>query len=279
MKDQSPWPYDYLTQAAPFNLLHSFIQTLGPGEFPELAQLNALLESQRPAIHLRSGRRLRFVPQSFGNLTFEEQYEPRCYIKGELQTRDNWHDLFNALVWMRYPQAKAALNARHFALLESFSVPAQGRGATRDMATLLDESGVVVACADAEFGKLLREFRWKELFWGHRKSLLKKMDFCVFGHGLYEKLLHPYLGLTGQGLIIEVPPDYFEGTIAQRAAYLDGLLTTYIDDPQHCKRTSELTPVPLLGIPGWDANNAQPAYYDNTAYFRPGRRSQPLSEN
>ena len=88
MKDQSPWPYDYLTQAAPFNLLHSFIQTLGPGGFPELAQLNALLESQRPAIHLRSGRRLRFVPQIFGNLTFEEQYEPRCYIKGELQTRD-----------------------------------------------------------------------------------------------------------------------------------------------------------------------------------------------
>jgi hypothetical protein len=28
----------------------------------------------------------------------------------------------------------------------------------------------------------------------------------------------------------------------------------------------------LLGVPGWAADNNCAAYYDNTAYFRPGRR-------
>jgi hypothetical protein len=28
----------------------------------------------------------------------------------------------------------------------------------------------------------------------------------------------------------------------------------------------------LLGMPGWDEANGVEAYYDNTDYFRPGRR-------
>jgi hypothetical protein len=30
--------------------------------------------------------------------------------------------------------------------------------------------------------------------------------------------------------------------------------------------------VPLLGVPGWSADNESESYYDNTAYFRPGRQ-------
>ena len=27
----------------------------------------------------------------------------------------------------------------------------------------------------------------------------------------------------------------------------------------------------FLGMPGWDANNGNESYYDNSRYFRPGR--------
>lgn len=277
MNDKTEWPYSYLSQALPFSLLHPFIQQLEADHFPNLAQLNALLAARDRDIRVRSGRPLRFVTQAHARLPFEEQYEPRCYLQGELQTREyNWHDLFNALVWMCFPRAKAAINARHFAGLSGLRDKPiqQGRGATRDMATLLDESGVIVACASPELGRLLGEFRWKDLFWTARATLPQTIDFCVFGHGLYEKLLQPYIGLTGQGLLLEVPSDYFAASVEQRAAHLDNLLAEYLDDPRHCLSTCELTPVPLLGIPGWAAGNATPDYYDNTTYFRTGRITQ-----
>ncbi len=273
MNDPTGWPYSYLSQALPLAPLHPFIRHLHDGKFPELTELNALLAKLEPEIRLRSGQPLRLAPQARGRLPFDLQYEPRCYLKGEVQTREhNWHDLFNALVWMRFPGAKAAINARHYAVLgEASESPDKGRGSTRDVATLLDESGVIVACAAPELEQLLRDFRWKDLFWKQRADLAGKIDFCVFGHGLYEKLLTPYLGLTGQGLILEVPPAYFAQSPDERAVWLDELLAAYLDNPRHCLSTRELTPVPLLGIPGWDAANADPAYYDNTKYFRSGR--------
>ena len=84
-------------------------------EFPTLQDCNALLSALQPAIAVSSGQPLRFVPQEYGKLPFEAQYEPRCYLKGEVPTReDNWHDLLNALVWLVFPKAKAAINKRHF---------------------------------------------------------------------------------------------------------------------------------------------------------------------
>jgi len=61
----------------------------------------------RPAVALRGA--------GYGKLPFEAQYEPRCYLKGEVPTRaHNWHDLFNALVWLTFPATKAVINARHY---------------------------------------------------------------------------------------------------------------------------------------------------------------------
>ena len=36
---------------------------------------------------------------------------------------------------------------------------------------------------------------------------------------------------------------------------------------------NDLQPLPLLGIPGVTPENADPAYYDDTWQFRPGRRA------
>lgn len=268
-----------MLEAFAFRPLHAYIASLPAEHFPVLEDYNALLPEGEHRICVSNGKPLRFVAQDYGKLPFEAQYEPRCYRQGEVQTRDeNWHDLFNALVWFAFPAAKRAINARHYAALTSGQL-ADGRserGAVRDMNTLFDESGVVVPYADDSLADLLRGFSWKQLFWQRRSEIGSRMDFYLFGHGLYEKLLNPYIGLTGQGLLLKVESTFFDLPLPQRLRKLDDLIARYLDDPAHCMATHELTPVPLLGIPGWTAENEHEVYYENTRYFRPGRRADPL---
>lgn len=274
MKSSQEWNPAALLQLPLFTPLHHLLSCLPSEIFPTLRDYNELLECCQAVIGVQQGHRLRFVPQESGRMGFEAQYEPRCYLTGEVQTRsDNLHDLFNALVWLTFPKAKAAINSRHYHALTNVaeSVSSQ-RGKVRDMATLLDESGVIVVCANAELAELLRTFQWKELFWKQREQLEAAMGFYIFGHGLYEKAMRPYVGMTGQGLIIDVEPDFFIWPMASRLAYLDGRVAQYLNDPQRCLSPRELNPVPLLGVPGWDVQNNNAAYYDNSHYFRAGRR-------
>jgi hypothetical protein len=264
-----------LLQSMLFSPLHAVIAYFETEGFPVLPLLNAQLSRYQPLIRVASGHRLCFVEQSVGKLAFEAQYEPRCYLTGEVQTRtDNWHDFLNALVWMTFPKAKAAINARHYQSLTSLVMAADTsseRGAVRDVNTLLDESGVIVAYADADLAGLLRDFQWKELFWRRREQVKTRMGFYLFGHGLYEKALHPYIGMTGQGVLLAVEPAFFTWPQAQQLLHLDTLLADYLLDAEHCRSTRELSPVPLLGVPGWSGDSECESYYDNTHYFRKGR--------
>jgi hypothetical protein len=282
MKQSTEWNRAALLQSPLLAPLHPILADLDVGGFPTLQVCNALLATRHPPITVQSGMPLRFVAQQSGKLSFEAQYEPRCYLKGEVQTRaDNWHDLFNALVWLTFPKTKAVLNARHYdALMEEKALGKTARGSVRDVNTLFDESGVIVAYSDGnsdarsgvELAALLRDFQWKELFWLRRAQVRASMGFYLFGHGLYEKALQPYVGMTGQGLLLAVEQEFFSWPLAQRLAHLDDLLANYLAAPEHCRSTRDLSPVPLLGVPGWAADNDSAAYYDNTAYFRPGRR-------
>ena len=284
MKQIPDWDREALLQSPLFAPLHPVLAELDPGCFPELEVCNALLAARYPPIAVQSGVSLRFVEQQRGKLPFEAQYEPRCYLSGEVQMRaDNWHDLFNALVWLTFPKTKAALNARHYlALIEERASGNARRGAVRDVNTLLDESGVIVAYTGANSGGevfgLLKDFKWKELFWQHREqvraqSSQQNMGFYLFGHGLYEKALRPYVGLTGQGLPINVEQQFFSWPLPEQLKHLDNLLADYLAKPGNCRNTRDLAPVPLLGVPGWTMDSDCEAYYDNTAYFRPGRRA------
>jgi hypothetical protein len=273
MKRTLEWDREALLQSPLFATLHPIIAELGTDAFPTLHDCTALLACQ-PPIKVQSGAPLRFVAQQRGKLPFESQYEPRCYLKGEVPTRAyNWHDLLNALVWLTFPKTKAVLNARHYhALMEERALGNTGRGTVRDVNTLLDESGVIVVYADAELAGLLRNFKWKELFWQRREQVRAEMGFYLFGHGLYEKALQPYVGMTGQGLLLAVEQEFFSWPPTRQLTHLDNLLADYLAAPEHCHSTRDLSPVPLLGVPGWAADNDSAAYYDNTAYFRPGRR-------
>jgi hypothetical protein len=277
MKQAPEWNREVLLNSPLFAPLHPIFADLDIDDFPTLQDCNALLE-RHSLIIVQSGMPLRFVAEQSGKLSFEAQYEPRCYLTGEVQMRaNNWHDLFNALVWLTFPKTKAILNARHYHALRDERVSGNpARGAVRDVNTLFDESGVIVVYADNnsddELAGLLRNFKWKELFWQRREQVRAGMGFYLFGHGLYEKALQPYVGMTGQGVLLAVEQEFFSWSQKQQLTHLDNLLADYLAAPEHCRSTRDLSPVPLLGVPGWTTDNCSETYYDNTEYFRSGRR-------
>ena len=110
--------------------------------------------------------------------------------------------------WMSFPTTKAVINARHYELLSG--VNAGNRPPARDALTLFDEDGVAVVSTDAELLDLVRDFRWKELFWHRRDEVEARMRFRVFGHALFSKAMQPFVGLTGKAVLpseLEQLPD------------------------------------------------------------------------
>ena len=288
MKTIIEWDKAALLQSPLFSPLNIIIEQMSENHFPNLQDCNVLLEARLPGITTQSGQMVRFVEPAPGRLEFNSQYEPRCYLRGEIQTRNNnWHDLFNAMVWLAFSKAKSVINARHYlALVESTigvnklarlnefksNVISSQRGPVRDTLTLLDESGVIIPYADTNLADLLCGFQWKKLFWEHREMVKSFMGFYIFGHGLYEKALRPYIGITGQGLLLPVDQAFFGWPLAERIINLDQRLADYIDNPMHCRNPRELFPLPLLGVPGWTPANEHEKFYDNKQYFRDGRR-------
>lgn len=236
---------------------------LPTARFPTHDELNTLAIGQ---IGLRSGAGapIRFVPPRTAPKRLEDQYEIRVYETGEVETRaGSWHDLFNALVWLAFPQTKAALNRQHALGLRD-APRSSSRGAARDVLTLFDESGVILVCSNRELVALLRSFEWKALFWKRRCDVIESMHCVSFGHSLLEKALAPYPSITGRALIVE---DYEASSHAQIDAYAARTLIT----PAMLASTRSLAPLPIMGIPGWSPESNYASFYDDTTIFRPGR--------
>jgi len=258
--------WDILASPA-FSTLAPLLEQLPEDYFPTLAQLNRMCDERE--VVSGSGEPVEFVPQEAKT---DEPYETRVYSRGKVLTRSsNWHDLFNALVWITFPRSKAALNRHHYK--EMLVHQAEGkRGTPRDILTLFDESGVIVLTSDPELGELMREFQWKELFWERRAEVVASMRFYVFGHSIYEKALQPYKGLTAKSVIFDVSERELERPLPQQLATLDARLAKYFGDPMALEATDAYAPLPVLGIPGWTADNEDERYYDDAQHFRPGRR-------
>ena len=180
---------------------------------------------------------------------------------GEIETRPgNWHDLFNALAWVTFPHAKAAINAQHAAILgERGEAEARRRGPERDALTLFDEGGVIVATEDTSLTQLIVDFRWKDLFWKRRAELERSTRFFAFGHALFEKALEPYIGMIAKTVFIPFAAD---------TAAADRLVAAHFSDRSNFPRAKALPPMPVLGVPGWDARNMAESFYDDASHFR-----------
>jgi hypothetical protein len=254
-----------------FFALAPLIERCAWNPVPSLAQLNALLT---PAVRSGGGVRLRFVPPDAPSKDLEAQYEMRVFRAGEVQTRpDNWHDVFNALVWLSFPATKALVNRHHYEeLLARRGEPA--RGTARDVLTLFDEGGILVASAAPALSALLMGFEWKELFWRRRHEVSSHMRFFVFGHAIYEKAVRPYRGITAKALIVDVAQEFFDWPLPDQLSHLDERAAGHFGQAEALSSTQALQPLPILGVPGWDPASEDEAYYDDVSHFRPGRRGR-----
>jgi hypothetical protein len=230
---------------------------------PDAAVVAALAE-RHPIID-GNGRRIRFVPPRPDGLV----YECRIRESGEVETRpDNWHDWFNALVWLTFPKTKLAVSARH---VRAMTAEGEARGSERDALTHFDECGIVVLSSRPGLLDLLRNFQWKALFVEHRLALERHMRFIVFGHATYEALLCPFRGLTAKAVLHEVDEAWLQLPVAEQLVAVDAILAADLNSGRYT-RPRDFQPLPILGIPGVVPENADPAYYDDTWQFRPGRR-------
>jgi hypothetical protein len=250
--------------------LRPLLARLPADRFPAHDELTALARERD--VRSGGGAPVAFVPAAAGRSdAFEAQYEIRIYREGAVPTRaDSWHDLFNALAWIAFPRTKAAINRLHHDEMTRRRGHPQ-RGTARDVLTLFDEGGVIVACADPALARLLTDFRFKELFWTRRADAVASMRFRVFGHAIHEKALAPYKGVTAKTLIVEATPAEVALPDEALNALLDERAAAYFARPDALASTRALHPLPILGIPGWTSANEQAAFYDDAEVFRPGR--------
>jgi hypothetical protein len=238
--------------------------------WPDVTLLNGLAQEAGRVVNAR-GQQVRLVAQEPGVPVSGAGFEERAYLRGEVLLRPlDWHDLFNALAWMTFPTAKAVINARHFEGLEANRTR---RTPERDALTLFDEDGIVVLASDPQLLELIRDFRWRELFRERREAARAAMRFVPFGHALYHKALDPFVGMTAKGILLQVPPASLEGPLQAQIPEIDRLLALHLWNRENLRQGRDLAPVPVLGVPGWWPDNEHPGFYDNAAYFRPGRRA------
>ena len=214
------------------------------------------------------GLPLRFVSQQ--SLPPETGYEAFIHESGQVPTRDNLHDFFNALAWLHYPQIKRTLNALQAAeIARRLASPATSgsRGRQRDAATLFDENAALFIYSDTSLVDALRAHDWHEVFERRAKAFGVGYTVELFGHALLEKLVQPYKAITAHAWVLNVDAAWFELDDAARRTELDVRVSEQI---QSGFTSSDFTPLPVLGVPHWWPNQDN-AFYDDASVFRPRR--------
>lgn len=189
-------------------------------------------------------------------------YEEFVFASRRCPTRENLHDFFNALVWRRFPRTKARLNGVQAAEIAAHGVGGR-RGPVRDAITLFDENGALLDAPEALWEALL-ERDWRRLFvdlraeWRHARVL-------VFGHALLEKLASPRKDLTAHVWCAPCP--------LPGAEQADRWLEAQCEPGRLAAKP--FTPLPMMGIPGWDPANQNFSFYGDSLVFRPRRAGIP----
>jgi len=197
--------------------------------------------------------------------TFADQYEPRVYLKKELQTRtENWHDFFNAMVWMSFPETKKTLNSLHFKAASNRDV-GTNRSTLENRITQFDECGAIIISNNKILLELIQKHQWKELFLEHKESFENDIKCVVFGHAIFEKALAPYIGMTCHCILVEdkkLLKDIQEYSYANLDQYLARLWKHEI-----ATSTPRFNAFPILGIPDYWSDQST-KFYSNENYFR-----------
>ena len=232
---------------APYRAWATLLDGLDEQPGAVAARLNAALARQAPVV-LEAGL-LRFVAQQA--MPSGEAYESFIARTATVPTRDNLHDFFNGLVWLRFPALKRRLNT-----LQAEAIARDGIGATRgplrDALTLFDENATLWR-APAALADALRRRDWQALFVTHRVAW-GAAEPLLFGHALLEKLTQPRKAITAHVWLLPDGADLDAGASPWFTA--EWLLAT------------RPLALPVLGVPGWWPANENVAFYAETSVFR-----------
>lgn len=235
---------------------HTHAAWLEQAQWPAIDALNAA----RPADMAE-----RFVPQTLALLGDGLHYEQRIAAHGDIATREsNWHDLFNAMIWLRYPAIKRALNAQQVAEIAHMGTKARSR--PQCALTHFDEAGILVVLRDQALLDLWDAHDWHGLFWRERAAWQDgRASVEVFGHALLEHALTPGKLLVGKALV-------FLGEADSRCA--KAVCAEAIGAGHLLRDPLELRPLPLSGILGWHPGNDEEAFHVNAACYQPRRQGR-----
>ena len=256
-----------------------------------------------------SGKALHFVPANL--LPAGIAYEEFIFKSGQVPSRDNPHDFFNALIWLAFGKTKALLNRWQAQQIAAHGIGAS-RGKLRDFLTVFDENALLLI-ADYPAKYCLEQHDWITLLVKRRSDWLRENSSLMaipFGHALLEKLLKPYKALTAHVwtitdlkccLAIKKNPynpsfhalsktkmpekAHKEYSSAFLTAFtvlskLDQQVATVLEAvlPNLTASNRYLHPLPVLGIPGWWPANEQASFYEDTQVFRPRRKKPYLAK-
>lgn len=263
------WPDAQPRFASPcFDAVRARLNDLDTKAWPTLDELNRLARHRR--LENQAGLPIRFAAPR-DDEPASVHYEARIAQSGLVATRESWHDLFNALQWLSFPQSKAAISATHARLLAMRGEhESKVRSVPRDVLTLFDEGGMIICSTDAALLELVRTFKWRELFVERRADVAANMRFYLAGHSALEKMLAPFIGITAKTMLVEVDAALLQQTTETQVEYLDAVAARWLQDDANLASTRNLHPVPILGVPGWDLRNALPQFYEDSHYFRAG---------
>ncbi|HEX7816321.1 DUF3025 domain-containing protein [Dyella sp.] len=247
----------------PLSQWSQYLAWLCDAAWPDVDALNARWPVQA---------RERFVAQTRALLDDGLHYEARIAQTGHIATREsNWHDLFNALIWLRYPQVKRALNAQQVAQIAIMG-PKQ-RSRPQCALTHFDEAGAIVIVRDRSLMSLWDSHDWHGLFWRERRAWEDgRIEAAVFGHALLEHALTAGKLLVAKALV-------FQGDAGSTMVQAVQACALAIGEGRVLRDPLELRPLPLSGIPGWHRDNTQERFHHHAACYQPLRagRTYPVA--
>ncbi len=243
-------------------VFHDFAEhqdLLSAPTWPDLEALNRRADASSPV----------FVAQTPTLLADGLHYETRISEQARIATRaHNWHDLLNALVWLRYPSIKRALNARQVA--DIARVGRRERTRAQCALTLFDEGGVIVIARNLAMLDAWDTHDWPRLFgtdeWWRDARLL------VFGHALLEHALDPEHLLVAKALVVATDDDPPAAKTAQEAVagLADAIRAgSVLLDPK------ELRAFPASGMVGWHPSSRNAA--ERARFLQEGPCFRPLA--
>lgn len=274
--DDPPSPRACAAATRAHPLLRAWVDPAAP--LPRLDQL----ESRRRGVQDEDGvGRPAFVAQTRGLLDDGLHYETRIAASRAVATREHdAHDAFNALVWLRHPELKWALNARQAADVARVGAKHRTRG--QCALTHFDEAGAIAWLASPRLFAAWDAHDWPALFVDGGDAWGGEIAVTVFGHALLEHVWDGHALPVAKCLAVEVGRDALS-TRARGAALLarwpdaEAALAAAIRAGSLLADPQELRPLPLAGIRGWHEGETS-AFVARAPCFRPlraGRRYPP----